>query len=41
MFRKLTVALMALAMAAGLSGLVAGEASAYPTAVGIPEPGHG
>ena len=41
MFRKLTVALMALAMAAGLSGLVAGEASAYPNRGWDPGPGHG
>ncbi|GAB05926.1 hypothetical protein GOAMR_46_00220 [Gordonia amarae NBRC 15530] len=40
MFRKLMVALMALALAAGLTGLVAGEASAYPNR-GWPEgPGH-
>jgi len=32
---------MALAMAAGLSGLVAGEASAYPNRGWDPGPGHG
>lgn len=40
MFRKLTVAFMALAMAVGLAGLVAGEASAYPHRGGPGGPGH-
>ncbi|MCA9834394.1 MAG: hypothetical protein KC435_10625 [Thermomicrobiales bacterium] len=41
MFRKLTVALMALAMAAGLAGAVAGEASAYPDRDWRPGQNHG
>lgn len=40
MFRKLTVAFMALAMAVGLAGLFAGEASAYPNRHWQPGPGH-
>jgi len=41
MFRKFTVALLALTMAAGLSGLVAGGASAYPDRHWPGNPGHG
>lgn len=41
MFRKFTVALLALIMAAGLSGLVAGGASAYPDRNWPDNPGHG